>query len=217
MFQSGALKAPGLDGFSTIFFHHYRGTVGAAVTEMVKHFFRTGYMLKQINHSFIALLPKVDHPIRVEQFRSISLCNVVYKVISKILAGRLKGVLSKLIFPFQAPFVPRRTIQDNAIIGQEVLHTMKAKRGRKGLVAIKLDIEKAFDRMEWNFLLKVLWRFGFGERWVNWIEQCITTVSYSVFLNGSPFDFFHPLHGLRQGDPLSPFYLFWVRRCFLGC
>ncbi|KAB1213574.1 hypothetical protein CJ030_MR5G010505 [Morella rubra] len=166
VFQLGVLKAPGPDGYSVIFFQHYWGTVGVAVTKTVKHFFRTSFLLKQINHSFIALVPKVEHPIRVEQFRPISLCNVVNKVISKILAGRLRGVIAKPISHFQAAFVLGRVIQDNAIIGQEVLHSMKAKRERKGLVAFKLDMEKAYDRMEWNFLLSVLRRFGFGDRWV---------------------------------------------------
>lgn len=86
-------------------------------------------MLKQINYSFIVLIPKVEHPSKVENFWPISLCNVIYKVIAKILSGRLKGVLDSLISPFQVAFVPERTIQENAIIGQEVLHTMKAKQG----------------------------------------------------------------------------------------
>lgn len=137
VFQLGALKAPGPDGFPALFFHHYWKEVGGAVTKMVIHFFRTGFMLKQLNHSLIALLPKVDHPTKIEQFWPISLCNIAYKVVSKILAGRLKLVLPKLISPFQAAFMPGQTIQDNAILGQEVLHSMKSKRGRKGWCAVK--------------------------------------------------------------------------------
>lgn len=201
----GALKAPGPDGMSALFYQHYWSTMNRALIDMVQHFFRTGYLLKQINHSFIVLLPKVDHPVKIEQFRPISLCNVAYKVIAKILSCRLKGVLPALISPFQMAFVTGRTIQENEIIGQEVLHSMKAKRGRIGLSALKLDMEKAYDQMEWSFLLKVLRAFGFAEKWVGWIEQCITTVSFSVMLNGSPFGFFKPGRGLRQGDPLSPF------------
>lgn len=85
---------------------------------------------------------------RIDQFRPISLCNVAYKAISKILSTRLKGVLSQLISPFQAAFVPGRSIHENVIFGQEVLHTMKTKKGRRGLFALKLDMEKAYDRME---------------------------------------------------------------------
>lgn len=126
-----------------------------AMVEMVLHFFQIGHMLRQLNHSFLVLLPKINHPTLIEQFRPISLCNVAYKVIAKILTGRLKEVISKLISPFQAAFVPGRTIQENAILGQEVLHSMKAKRGRKGLLAEKLDMEKAYNRMEWGFILQV--------------------------------------------------------------
>lgn len=205
VFQLGALKSPGLDGMSVLFFQHHWSSVENALIAMVNLFFRSGYLLKQINHSFIVLLPKVDHPSKIEQFRPISLCNVAYKVIAKFLSSRLKGVLSSIISPYQAAFVPGRTIQENAIIGQEVLHSMKAKRGHKGLTALKLDMEKAYDCMEWSFLLKVLKAFGFADKWVGWIEQCITTVSFSVMLNGSPFGFFKPGRGLRQRDPLSPF------------
>lgn len=107
--------------------------------------------------------------------------------------------------PFQAAFVPGRSIQENVILGQEVLHTMKTKKGRRGMFALKLDMKKAYDRMEWGFILQVVRAFGFGERWVRWIEQCISAVSFSVMINGSPFGFFKPERGLRQGDPLSPF------------
>lgn len=157
-------------------------------------------MLKQLTHSLIALLPNVDHPTKIAL-----LCSIAYKVVSKILAGRLKMVLPKLISPFQAAFMPGQTIQDNAILGQEVLHSMKSKRGRKGWCAVKVDMEKAYDHMEWGFILKVLRLFGFHTRWVVWIQQCISTVSFSVLLNGAPFGFFSPERGLRQGYPLSPF------------
>lgn len=173
--------------------------------ETVQKIFRTGFLLKQLNHSFIVLIPKVDHLAKIDQFRPISLCNVVYKVVSKILAVRLKCVLPKLISPYQAAFVPGWTIQENSILGQKVIHSMKAKRGRKGLVTVKIDMEKAFDWMKWGFLLQILSCFGFDSKWISWIEQCISTVSYSVLLNGLPVGFFHPSRGLRQGDPLSPF------------
>lgn len=96
---------------------------------MVQHFFRHGFLLKQLNHTFLVLIPKVDHPLRIEQFRPISFYNVAFKVISKILAYWLKGVLPRLISPFQAAFVLGRSIQENAILGKEVLHSMTLKRG----------------------------------------------------------------------------------------
>lgn len=115
---------------------------------MVQQFFRSGHLLRQLNHTFLVLILKVDHPTMIAHFRLISLCNVAYKVISKILATRLKGVIKKLISPFQTAFVPGRSIQENVIVGQEVLHSMKSKRKRKGLFALKLDMERAYDRMD---------------------------------------------------------------------
>lgn len=99
-------------------------------------------------------------------------------------------MIPRLVSPYQAAFVPGQTIQENVILGQEILHSMKAKSGRKGWSALKIDIEKAYDRMEWRFLLKVLRCFGFSERWVGLVEQCISTVSYLIMLNGLPYGFF---------------------------
>jgi hypothetical protein len=145
------------------------------------------------------------------QFRPISLCNIVYKIISKILANRLKALLPKIIPPSPPPpppqsaFVPKRNIQDNTILAHELLHTFKAKRGKGGFMFLKMDMEKAFDRMEWTFLLAILEKLGFSSTWISWIRVCISTPSFSILLNGSPFGFIYPSRGLRQGDPLSPF------------
>lgn len=130
---------------------------------------------------------------------------MAHKVISKVLDTRLKGVLGKLILPFQGALVLRRVIQENIILGQEILHSMKAKRGRKGLAALKLDMAKVYDKMEWGFILQVLRCFRFRKRWIGWVQQSISTVSFSMLLNGSPHRFFSPSQGLRQGDPLYPF------------
>lgn len=157
----------------------------------------------------MVLLPKVEHPSSIEQYRPISLCNVAYKVISKVLANRLKVVIGKLISPYQATFVPGRVIQENIILGQELLHLMKAKRGRKGLAALKLDMTKAYDRMEWGFLIQVLKCFGFGERWIGWVQQCISTISFSVLLNGSPLGLFSPSQGAKAGVPSLPIFIYF--------
>lgn len=127
------------------------------------------------------------------------------KIIAKILANRLRPLLSKLISPMQAGFVPGRLIQENTILVHEIIHSMKKKQGHGGLMAFKLDIEKTHDKVEWSYLMMALKCFDFSSHWIQLISQCISTISYSILLNGSPYGFFHPQRGLGPGDPLSPF------------
>ncbi|KAK3030135.1 hypothetical protein RJ639_038884 [Escallonia herrerae] len=127
----GSHKAAGPDGMTALFFKTYRKITSFDVKESVKNFFITGHILKEQNHTLIALIPKQDNPVSVNHYRSISLCNVSYKLISKILASRLQAVLHQLVSPFQVAFVPKRLINDNSIIVQELWHTMRKKKGKK--------------------------------------------------------------------------------------
>lgn len=113
----------------------------------------------------------------------------------------LKVIVPNIISPYQIAFVPGWLIQENTILAQEIFHALKKKRARKGLVVIKIDIEKAFDFMEWSFLLSL----GFNQKWINWIKEYISTVSYSILINGSTKGFIHLTRGIRRGNPLSPF------------
>uniref|UniRef100_A0A803Q980 Reverse transcriptase domain-containing protein n=1 Tax=Cannabis sativa TaxID=3483 RepID=A0A803Q980_CANSA len=180
VFQMHPLKAPGPDGFSGCFFRRCWEIVKSDVITFVQEFFRTGELSGNVNHTFLCLIPKGENPKTVDRFRPIALCNFVYKIISRIISQRLK---------------------------MEIVHTIKKKKGRGGLMAIKIDMHKAYDRIEWPFLQRVLENHGFNDVVVKLIMKCVSSVSYSVLLNGKPQKKIHPGRGLRQGDPISP-YLF---------
>ncbi|XP_026410523.1 uncharacterized protein LOC113305730 [Papaver somniferum] len=200
-------KSPGPDGFPGGFFRDNWDMVSAEVINHVQGFFRSKFLLKQLNHSFIALIPKVSNPSTPNDFLPISLTNTVYKIISKILTNRLKPLLDSLILPYQSAFTANRQIHDNIIISHEILHsfkTMKRKNNKDGFMAIKLDLSKAFDRLEWSFIMSVFKKLGFSIDWCQMIFQCISTISCSILVNGSPGDVFFPTRGIRQGHCLSP-------------
>lgn len=147
----------------------------------------TRSILKSINHTFITLIPKVPNPERISDFRPISLCNVIYKIISKTIANRLKPILNSIISETQSAFIAGRLITDNILIAFESLHHMKTTcTGKKGFMAMKLDMSKAYDRVEWVFLEKILLKMGFSSAWVGLIMECIITVSFSIHVNGEP-------------------------------
>uniref|UniRef100_A0A803QCI3 Reverse transcriptase domain-containing protein n=1 Tax=Cannabis sativa TaxID=3483 RepID=A0A803QCI3_CANSA len=155
----------------------------------------------------IVLIPKGQNPKRPNNFRPISLCNVMYKVISKIVANRIKPILPSLICPTQAAFILGKNIQDNNVIVQEIIHSFNRKKGKEGYFAIKIDLVKAYDRLSWKFIDHVLACFGFPQKFCHWVSQCISTTTLNICLNGVQVGKIMPSCGIRQGDPLSP-YLF---------
>ncbi|XP_042950231.1 uncharacterized protein LOC122282336 [Carya illinoinensis] len=204
--QMSYFKAPGPYGFSAGFYQDHWDIVGDEVSTAVLSFLHSGIMPADLNHTLIALVPKVISPTSVHDFRPISLCNVLYKLISKVLPNRMKGVLSKVISWNQSAFIPGRLITDNVMVAYELLHSMQSRQHSKvGSMAIKLDMFKAYDRVEWDFLEAMLLKLGFGSRWTGLIMAYVKSVSYAVKLNGVPSDTIIPSRGIRQGDPLSPY------------
>lgn len=202
----GATKAPGHDGFPTLFFQKYWGIVGKDIGNLCLEVLNNGKGVEELNLTRITLILKNSNPTNLANFRPISLCTVIYKIIAKAIANRLQGVIGSCIDSAQSAFVPGRLSSDNVLITYELLHTLRQKRqGIKGFMAVKLNMSKAYDRVEWIFLKEVMIRMGFAKEWVSLIMRCISTVSYVVTTNGRNGRIFKPTKGLRQGDPLSPF------------
>jgi uncharacterized protein YdcH (DUF465 family) len=206
--QMAALKAPEPDGFTASFFQKNWSTIHGEVCNAIMSFFDTGVLDPNINMTNIVLIPKISSPQSVTYFRPISLCNVIYKLISKVLANRFKGVLSGIISSSQSAFLAGWLITDNVIIAYEILHTMQNRLWSKvGFMGLKLDMSKAYDRVEWAFLETVMRRLGFDDRWIHLVMACVKSVTYSVVVNGNSVGSTTPTRGISQGDPISP-YLF---------
>jgi hypothetical protein len=162
----GPFKASGPDGFPASFYQHNWAHIGEEVCLATNHFISLGHMDEDINTTNIVLIHKKAHPISMMDFKPISLCNVIYKIISKVLANRLKAVLPHIISANQSAFI------------------------KTGYVAVKLDMSKAYDKVEWVFLDSVMQRMGFAPKWMVLIRKCIGSVWFSILINGKRTDHF---------------------------
>jgi hypothetical protein len=195
-------KSPGPDGWTVEFYHCFFELVGQDLVDMVEETRLKGEIIPSINSTFVALIPKVNKPTVFNDFRPISLCNLCYKIISKIIAKRLRPILSRVLSEEQLGFLKGRQILDAIGTAQECLHSIRARK-LKALI-LKIDLKKAYDCTSWDFLRLVLHQCGFGLKTTNWIMACVVSTTYATLINGEATNFFKSSKGLRQGCPLSP-------------
>lgn len=178
-------STPGADGMTAHFFQKHWKHTSPMITEEVHRFFREGVLPSKWNFTQLFLLPKKPNLSQMTDLRPISLCYVTYKIISKVLCSRLKGILPQIVSPTQGAFVAGRLISDNLLIAHEMVHGLRKNPNcKEEFIAIKIDMSKAYDRVEWSFLESLFVKMGFDRRWIDWVMLCIRSVSYTVLLNG---------------------------------
>ena len=176
-------KAPSLDGYNALFFKHTWKIIKKDVIEAVKSFFTTGKLFKPFNCTLVSLIPKVQSPKTVKEYRPIACCTVLYKIISKVITRRMHDVIHDVICESQAGFIPGRKIADNIIRVQELVKTYTRKNISPRSM-LNNDLQKAYDSVEWPFLEKVIVGLGFPEMFIQWVIHCVKTVNYTIVVNG---------------------------------
>jgi hypothetical protein len=195
-------KSPGPDGWSVEFYLHFFDLLAQDLLDAVEDSRIRGVVNPQLNRTFVVLIPKSNLTKHFQDFRPISLCNLCYKLISKIIARRIRPFLSLALSDEQLGFLKGRQILDAVGVAHECIHSLKTKKQQAAL--LKLDLKKAFDCINWNLLHLVLLQCGFGLIITNWILGCISSATLAILINGEATRSFHCERGLRQGCPLSP-------------
>ena len=195
--------APEPNGMPVFFYKDSWDAVSHDVVAALGDFRVDRCQMDRLNKAYIVLLPKVQGAEQIGDFRLISLSNSLYLIFAKVLANRLRGVLSSLISPFQSAFIPNRYTADSIVLVEEIVTTWH-RDGTTGFMW-KVDFTKAYDSIDWRFLWNVLRRRRFPEMWVCWVKQFITTSTFVFLVNSWPQGgWIHPQRGMQQGCPLAP-------------
>jgi len=200
--ESDGSKSPGPDGFNFSFYKKFWDLLKGEVGIMFNQFFHSSSLPSCFSSYFIALIPKVSSPIRLGDFRPISLLGSLYKLVAKVLAGRLAPIMDKLISPNQSAFIKGCQLVDGVVAVNEIIDV--ARKKNKECLIFKVDFEKAYDFVSWSFLDYMMQRLGFTDRWRSWIRACVFCGRLSVLVNGCPTEEVNIHSGQKQGDPLAP-------------
>uniref|UniRef100_A0A803Q8H2 Reverse transcriptase domain-containing protein n=1 Tax=Cannabis sativa TaxID=3483 RepID=A0A803Q8H2_CANSA len=203
LFSIHTTKSPGLDGFGSGFYKSLWSNIGDDVSVAVLDFFASGRLPKDLNETVISLIPKVINPSSAKDYRPIACCNTVYKCISKMICSRLSEVLPKLVDSNQGAFIKDRSLAQNIMIFQDLLKGYSRKNVSARCI-MKIDLSKAYDTVDWNFVNDLLRMLCFPSRFISWIMTCLKGTNYHILLNGRIQGSFKGKKGLRQGDPMSP-------------
>jgi hypothetical protein len=201
-------KSPGPNGWTVEFFSTFFDLVGEYIVQMIEESRKNGYITGSLNSTFLAIIPKENKSTSFGDYRPISLCNLCYKMISKVIANQIKHILSSNLFEEQLGFLKGRRIQDAIGTAHEVLHSITKKKVKS--LVLKLDLCKTYDCIDWDLLRMILIQMGFGIQVTKWIMSCVTYPTYAVLINGETTDFFRSGRCLRQGFPLSPLLFIMV-------
>jgi hypothetical protein len=167
-------SAPGPDGLPVGFYREFWNEIKLIVLEMFHNLYRGELNLSRLNYGMISLIPKVKDASNIKQYRPICLLNVDYKWFTKVLTMRLTPHAERLISKTQTAFIPGRYILEGVVILHEILHEMRTQQSQG--VILKLDFEKAYDKVQWGFMFEVLRKKNFPSKWLDWMKQIIEGV-----------------------------------------